>query len=168
MPCPCRKPQPSYPEPVEWGPTLWKILHSFAERSGRITNPMFQADEKRQWVLLLTTLPQVIPCDHCREHAAAWIATHPIAPLRDLPYAEVHGWLVDYLYMLHDAVNSRLSKPAFDRATLATTYGAVNPQDELRRITPTLQIAIQLSGVRLLSWRAWKGYALMLASFYGL
>jgi hypothetical protein len=167
MPCACKKPLPAYPGTTEWGPTMWKILHAFAERSGKITNPIFHNDERRQWSLLLTELPKVIPCDHCREHATAWIASHPVTALRDLPYAEVHDWLVNYLCTFHNAVNTRLSKPSFDLTTHTAVYGSVNINNELRRLTGPMQTAIYLSGVKLLSWRSWKGAALLLTSMYG-
>lgn len=168
MPCNCTTPLPDYPDTGHWGPVLWTILHAFAEHGGKPSNPLYRPDEIRQWILIITTLPKIIPCPQCREHADEWIGAHPIADIKSVPYDHLYTWLTNYIYIFHEAVNKRTEKPSFDKALLAPTYGAVRVSGALRTLTPYIEIAIQLSGLTLLPWKKWVGYARMLMSVYGM
>ncbi len=70
--------QLSLPQPSEWGPSLWTILHVAAERAGRNPIPMLQADEVRELEMLVRTFPFTLPCATCQQHAGEYIRTHPI------------------------------------------------------------------------------------------
>ena len=166
--CPCAKPLPEYPDAAEWAPILWRILHSLAERGGKTVSPLFADEERRYWVLLVSGLPASLPCPLCREHAAEWLRAHPFAEsLKSVPPTEIYNFLTDYFYTFHEAVNARLSKPSFDRAALAPTYGTVNIMANLTVLHGPIQVAIQLSGLRLLDWKKWVGHVRMLLSVYG-
>ena len=168
MPCACKVPLPDYPETDHWGPILWTILHAFAERGGKPSSPLYSTDEIRQWVLVVSTLPKIIPCPSCREHCEEWVMDHPIAVIKSLRQDQLHDWLVDYMYNFHEAVNKRLGKPSFDKNMLASTYGNVRMTGALRALTPYIETAIQLSGLTLMPWKKWVGYARMLMSVYGM
>jgi hypothetical protein len=168
--CPCAKPLPTYPDVDQWAPLLWRILHSLAEHSGEIVSPLFADDEKRQWVLFVQMLPNILPCPHCREHAQDYLKTHPFAesvkPISSTK--ELHTFLVDYFYTFHEAVNTRLGKPSFDKTLLTSTYRGIAIRKELENLHPIQSTAIQLSGLRILDWKKWVGYLRMILSFYGL
>jgi len=164
--CPCAKPLPEYPDAADWAPILWRILHAFAERGGKTVTPLFADEERRYWTLLITGLPAILPCPLCREHAVEWLRTHPYAePLKTT--TDIYTFLTDYFYNFHEAVNARLGKPSFDRALLAETYRSVNILEQLALLTGPIQVAIQLSGLRLLDWKKWVGHTRMLISVYG-
>ena len=168
MPCACKTPLPDYPETTHWGPILWTILHALAERGGKSVNVLFRPDEIRQWILVMTTLPKIIPCPDCREHAEAWLLARPFLDLKTVPQTQLYSWLTTYIYDFHEAVNKRTEKPSFDKALLAGTYGNVRLSGALRALTPYIETAIQLSGLTLMPWKKWVGYTRMLMSVYGL
>lgn len=167
MPCACKFVPPEYPEIDHWGPLLWMVLHALAEHGGKTVNPLFRPDEIRQWPLVIANLPSIIPCPDCREHAAQWIAAHPIAAIKIVPHDELYTWLTTYIYDFHESVNQRTGKPSFDKMKLVETYKSVRIGAALRALTPFMESAIQLSGLRILSWKKWVGYTQMLISLYG-
>jgi hypothetical protein len=168
MPCSCQKPQPDYPESEHWGPVLWTILHALAQKGGKALFASSRDDERRQWILLLQTLPKMIPCAMCREHSQAWIQTHPVAPIKTISYDELGTWLVDWVYDFHEAVNARVGKPSFDKRLLGVTYDHVSVPGALRILKPFIETAIRLSGITLMPWNSWVGYVRLLSSYYGL
>lgn len=166
--CPCAKPLPEYPDAADWSPILWRILHAFAERGGKTVSPLFADEERRYWTLVIAGLPAILPCPLCREHAAEWIRTHPYTePLKEIKSEEMYAFLTNYFYTFHEAVNARLGKPSFDRSLLAPTYRRVNILEQIAILTGPIQVAIQLSGLRLLDWKKWVGYTRLLISVYG-
>ncbi len=168
MPCSCQKPQPEYPETDNWGPVLWAVLHGLAEHSGKSMLGSSTDDEKRQWVNIITTLPKIIPCPACREHAEAWIAQRPVTAIKPLSSSDLHEWLVDFFYDFHEAVNARNGKPSFNKAMLSQTYGSISIAGAMRRLKPFIETAIRLSGITILPWQKWTGYVVMLSSYYGI
>jgi hypothetical protein len=167
MPCGCILDKPEYPQNNEWGPILWKIIHTLAERSGTIQNTYIQADERRAWSLFLKTLVTMIPCPYCKEHAQAYVLQHPF----ELPseYYNIHEYVRTWFYNFHEAVNARIEKPSFPYAELATTYknGSVVKSSchDLEKINMK---AIKMGGVSLLAWNAWLKEAKILRGLFGI
>jgi hypothetical protein len=166
MPCACKEPQPDYPVTDNWGPVLWAILHTLAERSGHITSQSFRDDERRQWINIIQGLPKIIPCPNCREHAEVWILLHPTTAIKTMPDSELHAWLVNWAYTFHETVNERTGKPSFDKALLSQTYGSISIAGALKRLKPFIETAIRLSGLTLLPWQKWYGFVTILNSYY--
>ena len=167
MPCGCILDKPEYPQNNEWGPTLWNILHTMAERSGRIGNTYLQADERRAWPLFVKTLAGVIPCPYCRDHFSDYIKLHPFV----LPdgYYDFHEYIRLWFYDLHEDVNKRLEKASFPFSQLATTYtngGSVKPWcHDLEKV---VMRAIKMGGVSLFAWNAWLKEVKMLRGLFGI
>jgi len=168
MSCPCKKPLPEYPETDNWGPVLWAVLHALAEHSGKQLFGASLDAEKLQWTNIVTTLPKIIPCPACREHAEAWIAGRPITAIKALSASDLHSWLVNFFYDFHEAVNARNGKPSFDKTLLSSTYGGISVAGAIRRVKPFIEIAIRLSGLTLMPWQKWNGYVIVLSSYYGI
>jgi hypothetical protein len=169
MPCACRKPEPAYPENDQWGPVLWKLLHSLAEHAGEPIqrNTAGFADEKRQWMNLVSVLPKMIPCDKCRAHCAEYLEHVPF-DLKTVPDDELHEWIRNYFWEFHEHVNSGIGKPSFPKGDLTSTYRSVSVSQTLRTLTPFIETAIRLTGITLLPWQKFQGYVRMLSSIYGL
>ncbi len=89
----------------KWGPPLWRILHTCAERLGSNTNTFTAADEARAWVNVLTTLEYVIPCPVCRNHYHTWRLHNPAQELGKLRGPELREASRSWLWRLHDGVN---------------------------------------------------------------
>ena len=168
MPCSCQKPLPDYPESDHWGPVLWTILHTLAEKGGKAVFSSFYEDERRQWINIFSVLPKMIPCAMCRQHTEEWIAANPIAAIKTMPYSQLGPWLIDWFYTFHEEVNARTGKPSFDKALLATTYNSVSIEGAMRILKPFIETAIRLSGITLFPWTKFVGFVKIMCSIYGI
>ena len=75
-----------------WGPHLWTILHSLAERKKN------SSEETRLWTGLLSSLRYSLPCPQCKKHYSDYYTAHPVSDIRT------------WLYNLHNEVNGRTGK----------------------------------------------------------
>jgi hypothetical protein len=167
MPCGCILDKPEYPQNHEWGPILWRILHTLAERAGTIQNIYLQADERRAWPLLVKALVPMIPCPFCRDHLQTYLSQHPFeVPLQSY---DLHEYVRRWFYDLHESVNQRLEKPSFPYEDLVKTYATgsiVKPScHDLEKV---ILRAIKMGGISLLAWNAWLKEAKILRGLYGL
>jgi hypothetical protein len=87
-----------------WGPALWKLLHSSAERIGSKALKRLPQEESRIWSQLLRSLRFSLPCPQCKQHYQTYSGAYPLSSFSK---EEVRIWL----YRLHEAVNQRLGKP---------------------------------------------------------
>ncbi len=87
-----------------WGPSLWKVIHSFA-----VTYQPSQKTAIKHFIE--KTLTTLIPCAKCREHLKSNLKR---LPLND--YLENNDTLFLWTYYLHDLVNRQLKKksPPYD------------------------------------------------------
>jgi len=163
MPCSrCAKPAIDAPSIDDWGPTLWAILHGFAEQSGQ------NEDERQLWIFMLEGLPKIVPCPECSKHITVWLESHPVVGLRKIPIVNLHNWVVDYIYNLHEEVNQRLGKPSFPKENLTETYGSFNLVIKMESLKRYLEKLIGISGTGMLSWKTWEGNILRLLTVYSL
>lgn len=100
-----------------WGPALWMILHSSAERIGTKSLKRLPHEEARLWANLLSSLRFTLPCPICKKHYAEYFQTHP---LRAFSRDDMREWLG----RLHHEVNVRLHGEAeeWPSARLEETY----------------------------------------------
>jgi preprotein translocase subunit SecA len=91
------------PQPAIWGPELWTILHSAAERIGSKSLNRLPLEEMRLWSTLLSSLRFTLPCPQCKKHFADYYSTHPIPRLDKKIMRE-------WLYHLHQQVNIQQNK----------------------------------------------------------
>jgi hypothetical protein len=87
-----------------WGPPLWKLLHSMAERAG---TSVLELDEIRAWISFLRLTEGVLPCAMCRAHYKEWRQTHPLEDLLRARRDSFRAALREWLWGLHNAVNAR-------------------------------------------------------------
>lgn len=154
MPCNCIVDNPTYPQTEEWGPLVWLILHSYAEKAGKQENQITKSDEQRVWPLIVKNLPPIIPCPYCREHLQQFVRENPF----DLPqdYFLWRTFIPDYFYRLHESVNTRLGKPSFPKENLSSAYRDSNKiQPSLTRLIAIQRRAIHMGGVSHLAWAEW-------------
>ena len=168
MPCPCNLPFELYPEAAEWGPLLWTILHSLAERAGRPVSPIYAEDERREWMIFFKMTADIIPCHVCKEHFRIYLQDHPVDVLRDLPFTSINSWITTWFWEVHEWVNMTLNKPSFPREQLSATYGNTNIRDYIKRLEAPLKRAIMLSGNQYIKYSEWKRKTLILLSIFGL
>lgn len=87
-----------------WGPQLWMILHSSAERIGIPKLSRLPQEESRIWSALLASLRFSLPCPQCKKHYTDYFSSTPITIINSI---NIRQWL----YNLHCQVNSRTGKP---------------------------------------------------------
>ena len=80
-----------------WGPELWMILHSSAERIGSSKHSL-PNEEWRMWHSLLHSLRYSIPCPQCKRHYNEYYAKTPIV---HFSRETVRTWLFE----LHQNIN---------------------------------------------------------------
>ena len=90
-----------YPQNNIWGPHLWTILHSVAERIGSKSLKRLPGEETRIWAGLLASLRYSLPCPQCKKHYLEYYSSNPIQSIN-----EIRLWL----YNLHSQINSRNEK----------------------------------------------------------
>jgi len=88
-----------------WGPALWMILHSAAERIGMRVLERLPQEEVRIWTNLLSSLRYSLPCPLCKKHYTDYFNSHPIYTVAK---EEIRNWLYD----LHSHVNQQTGKQA--------------------------------------------------------
>jgi len=91
------------PQNGTWGPELWTVLHSAAERIGSKRLSSLPLEEMRIWSALLSGLRYTLPCPQCKKHYADYYTSHPIPRLDKKTMRE-------WLYHLHQQVNMQQKK----------------------------------------------------------
>lgn len=85
------------PQTHIWGPQLWFLLHSLAERIGTQHIKRLPKEETRLWLNLINSLRFSLPCPLCKKHYTAFYSSNPIHSLSD-----IKSWL----FNLHNNVNN--------------------------------------------------------------
>jgi hypothetical protein len=86
----------------EWGPHLWKVLHTLAEKGG---TSVLVEDEVRTWINVLRLTEGVLPCAMCRAHYKAWRRSHPLEEFLGQRGEYFQNSLRSWLWELHNSVN---------------------------------------------------------------
>jgi hypothetical protein len=86
-----------------WGPALWLILHSSAERIGTTPKYNLPHEETRIWIGLLNSLRYSLPCPLCKKHYTSYLLSKPI-------YSVDKASITTWLFQLHTAVNNKLGR----------------------------------------------------------
>jgi len=115
----------------EWGPPLWRILHTLAERLGQAgIAELLKADEAREWVLVLRYTERVMPCALCRKHYSLWRKQRPFEKFADMRDQFLKEEARKWLWELHENVNSRREiQSGIDLAAVETIYKARTKQE---------------------------------------
>lgn len=126
-----------------WGPPLWRILHTLAERLGRQTVRLLETDERRVWVNLLKSIQLMMPCAKCRVHYKDWRLKHPVERFITSYDLRIDARL--WLWSLHEEVNRGKGclGPALEE--LPGLYGGRTGQEiqeDIRLLNEALQQAI--------------------------
>lgn len=161
MPCKCRAPVKDYPDSVDWGPILWKMLHGLAEKYG--TSKIYQ-DELNLWKKLFPLTGDIIPCDICRAHYKEYSAANPV--ILTGPSSQVATTIQTWLWSLHNEINSENGKPTFLFSDLHQTYGSIDLGDMFHQLDPIMKKAIEPNGVGFLKWKSWSIVYKTLVSLY--
>ena len=149
-------------EPSEWGPILWRYLHCLAEHIGHTGSTIIDTDQANYMEVLITLLPLVIPCTGCQEHAADYLAAHPLPALKGLygPIltTTVRVWLFDF----HTSVRVKLGQPIMIQTAeeCAAQYaGYTMKKCEYTALIQSVAAAVRIGKVRMEHWRKWYSHS---------
>ena len=98
-------------DPVIWGPSLWKVLHTL----------VVKAAGDASWQTVLDALRSALPCPECSLHYNTWSERFPVTKSID-----VGEWLRN----LHNDVNRRTRRQPWTAAMISDTYYKVTSLDE--------------------------------------
>ena len=87
-----------------WGPSVWKTIHSMAAA--------YDPSNKSAYGMFVNSLPDLLPCQQCREHLKENLKKLPVEL-----YLDNRHNLFFWSYVLHDTVNKSLGKtsPPYDQ-----------------------------------------------------
>lgn len=163
----CAGDNTKYPKTTEWGPILWKILHTLAERAGKQTNEIIRGDEMRAWPLVIKTLVAIIPCEECKAHASGYIKDHPFEP--PASYSAWSLYIRTYFYTFHESVNTRLGKPSYPFSSLSETYKSTGDLAKwIIELGAMMLRAMKLNGMHMNAWQTWQNHVRMLRASMGI
>ena len=91
-----------------WSIPTWLFFHTIAEK----INENFLIAQKVQVVHIIKLICGNLPCPHCREHATAYCRNLKAENIRTKKN------LIDFFYVFHNQVNTRLGKPLYHRKRL--------------------------------------------------
>ena len=93
-------------DPLVWGPALWSILHILAAHIG---HQGMDLDQARDIQVLVTMLPQIIPCSECQAHSKTYLIANPFEPVKNVATLSVYvrTWLLTF----HNAVRTQNGQP---------------------------------------------------------
>jgi hypothetical protein len=101
------------PQNSVWGPALWMLLHSSAERIGSQVRSRLPQEEIRIWAGLLSSLRYSLPCPLCKKHYTEYFASHSFTK------ETIRTWL----FQLHFQINQQLNKSnEMDHEQLSAHY----------------------------------------------
>ena len=96
------------PNITEWGPALWRILHTFAERVGKRGSSEGHQHEYELWMALLGVLSESMPCSSCQSHYSGYKHANPYTDAFAIDGGEPRRVAVrTWLWTLHNNIRTR-------------------------------------------------------------
>jgi hypothetical protein len=99
--------------PSIWGPSLWRVLHSFAFSLNYEQDQSVYSKKRQELLQFIESLQLLLPCEECRLHFQEYIQLHNPKKAENLAY-----WTFD----LHNSVNQRIGKPQFSFGDVSKVY----------------------------------------------
>lgn len=120
------------PQNNEWGPEMWKILHGLAEKIGnfiqvshRYATNTQEKEEKRLWLILLSSLRLSLPCPLCRKHYLEYINSNSPDNIINSNSKLQKEYIKNWLYHLHSNINQRNNKSNISIEQLSEHYSNI-------------------------------------------
>jgi len=146
------------PDPVEWGPIVWKYLHCLTEKIGLSGNPLVDNDQALHMEILINTLHLIIPCPECQEHAKSYISKNPFPTLRGLQNDTLRSTIRNWLFVFHNTVRTLKGQPITITTLEACREhyaGCFVPKCEYTLFIQNVAYAVRYNWVRIDNWKKW-------------
>jgi hypothetical protein len=98
---------------AEWGPGVWKFLHSI---SFNYPEKPTQQDIDRH-IQFFIVFGELMPCKQCRDSYKIFLQLIPIQN-----YLDSRAGLIYWVYQIHDKVNQKLDKGSISFKTMVRNY----------------------------------------------
>jgi hypothetical protein len=102
------------PQVAQWGPRMWRFLHSMAEKVGKSIDVRSQTqrnnEEKRLWIVLIQLLQKTMPCPLCRQHFREYVMRNGFGQIFNVIGDDRRNGLRTWLWSLHNQVRERKSQ----------------------------------------------------------
>lgn len=169
MPCGCGKKTPgtihfmgnlntNTPDPIYWGPILWKYLHCLTEKIGMSGNKIVDNDQTNHIETLINTLQLIIPCPECQAHTHAYISTTPFPSLKGLKDDNLRSTIRNWLFTFHNNVRVSTGKPIIINTPEECKEhynGCAILKCDYDVLVQNGAAAVQLGWVKIEHWRKW-------------
>jgi hypothetical protein len=111
--------------PKEWGPIVWKIIHTCCEHLGTNTNILLQTDEINAYKKFVNQIRFILPCKVCKNHYSKNLIHHK----KDLQYNELKEYAKEFFYNIHDSINKEKNIISIPFSSLESTYGTITKEE---------------------------------------
>jgi hypothetical protein len=101
--------------PSEWGPLLWKIIHSINQKLGNQTNNLLQKDEMNYYNNFTKQIGFVLPCKVCKKH----YYDYAIKNKKNIEYYDFKDYAINYYFSLQNEINQEKNKILFTKNELS-------------------------------------------------
>jgi hypothetical protein len=159
MPCNCKKPitqVENVDDPLQWGPILWKYLHTIAENLGVSGNKIVDTDQANYMDTILTTLHLIIPCKECQAHTASYIASNPLPTIKGLQGITLRIVVREWLFHFHNSVRTMKGQPIIlNTPEECHQYNGNISKNDYTFFVQSVGHAVRLGLVRTDNWRKW-------------
>ena len=142
--------------PETWGPPLWTLLHTLAERIGKSGAPSLDTDQARDMDSVVTLLPLVLPCSECQAHCRAYLIAHPFTSIKYTGSAlsvYVRTWLLDFHNAVRTANKQELEVTTLE--ALEALYSETLAPCHLESFGANVLYGIRNGLVKMDSWKRW-------------
>jgi hypothetical protein len=146
------------PDPVEWGPIVWKYLHCLSEKIGHTGNPIVDNDQASYMETLINNLHLILPCPECQAHASAYIASNPPPTLKGLRGENLRSAARIWLFTFHNQVRNMKEQPILVNTVEACRElysGCFVPKCEYTLFVQNVAYAVKQNWVKIDNWRKW-------------
>ena len=169
MPCGCGKkadgtihfmgnPNSDMPDPLNWGPILWKYLHCLTEKIGMSGNFIVDIDQYNLIETLIKMLYLIIPCPECQAHAQAYISTNPLPSLKGLNDINHRSTIRNWLFAFHTHVRTFKGQPVIintPEECQAHYNGCAILKCDYDLFIQNGANAVRLGWIKVENWRKW-------------
>ncbi len=146
------------PDPVEWGPIVWKYLHCLTEKIGHSGNPLVDSDQANHMETIINNLHLIIPCPECQAHAHTYINENPLPSLKNIIGDNIRSIIRNWLFRFHNHVRIIKGQPLIiDTVEICQEYynSCFIKKCEYDLFIQNGAYAVRLGWVKLENWRKW-------------
>ena len=149
----------------EWGPHIWRILHTCAERAG---TSVTQIDEIRAWIQVLRLTEGALPCAMCRAHYKTWRTTHPLEGLLAYRGEQFKEAVRRWIWELHESVNATRGVEGIPIEAVEEMYKGQDLNQSMSALVKIFEKAVLHRQVNPIYVAEWRRALLLLRKFIGL